>query len=896
MVNFSSGLVGLSMLTGDTSLFGAASAGFETNRVRKAKAQFTTPLVVAPWQDKSAAAATPQVSAIKRMKTIIDAPNAREKQLPADVQTSFLAYKALDRLRVLAEAGAAKTTGTGERSILQTAFAKGLEDLQAFLAEAPTDKVKLSFASTTRRAESVKAATATVLKIAGQGLLADRLAPIAGLTGTETLEVKLTRNGVTDTVAVDLATIPQPPKLDAVAQALNAAIGAIPMRGTDGNIVYNTDGTQQKKYSAQFLVEKNGGKWGLTLNAPGTERVALDQVGAKDALIVATGRTALDAASQTQILRFDDPAGSTTQKALGTIAGIDADATEAGQITGSKDGTVWASTVAKAVATDAHGNSYVVGTTAGDLGSNVLAGTEDLFLTKLNSEGKVLWQRTLGASAKSEGAAVAVGANGEIVVAGTVAGPFNGSLSTDSDMIAVKFDSDGNETFAASVRRVGNEEANAVALGADGSIFIGGKGGAGVGDAFIARLSSTGVLQERRTIATSGADTVTGLAIDGSGELLALTKESGVATLRRLDAQALGTDLGSLSLGAVDARAIAVSATGEIAVGGSTLAAASGTQVNALSGGEDGFVARIDAALSGASVSYLGTAGSDEVDSVAFMGSAVYAGGRTTGAMSGTRSGPVDGFVARIGAASGAIEKVSQFGQPALRTEPVMVAAAKGGAGVTGALGFHRGTLNPNHATSLMANTSLRAGDEFTIRVDDGAEKKIVVTAKDTLTTLADRIRKLAGKNATVTTPRSGDGNVLRIDVKTGHSISLGAGAEGKDALDKLGMEPGRLWAAPIPDDDAPKVRPGGNFALMLSDALSIETAEGAGTALGKIKSALSMTQTAFRSLYWDDMKAATVNGFGAGGKGASPYQQRQLAMYQDALTRLNTGGGYTGF
>ena len=897
-VNFSSSLVGLSMLTGDNSLFGSlGTLAIETNAVRKAKAQFTTAAVKAPWQEKQT---NPQVSAIKRMTTIIDTPSGKDAALPADIQTSFLAYKALERLRILAEAGASKTTSSAERTLLQTAFARGLGDLQGFLAEAPSDKVKLAFDTTTRRADSVQVGAAATDKTVGEGLLKVRTDPLAGLTGNETLQVKLTKYGVTETLAVDLSTTTKPPTLDSVAQALNAAIATVPMRDLNGAIVLDSSGNPTPKFTAKFLVEKSGDKWGMVLSAPSFEQVALDQVAAPDALIVATGRTALDAPSTTQIMRFDDPAGTSTQKALGNIAGIDTDATERAKLTAEdpdKVAQVFANTSTKAITTDVQGNSYLVGTTAGDLGSNQLAGSEDLFLTKLDSEGKVVWQRTLGAAASAQGAAVSVGANGDIVVAGTVKGPFGGALNTDSDMVVVKFDANGDEKFATSVRGLGNQQASAIAVGADGTIFVGGKTDTGGGDGFIARIGASGTLQERRTINSGGSDGVTALAIDSGGKLLALTSENGVARLRRMEASTLATDLGALSLGTADARTLAVSATGQIAVGGSTLAALTGTQVNAPQGGKDGFVARIDAALSGADISYLSTAANDEIDSVIFMGNDIYAGGRTTGALDGqARRGAVDGFVARLDTVSGAIENINQFGQPALRTEPVRVAAASGGAGITGALGFHRGTLNPGSSTNLISGTSLRPGDEFSFSVDGGAEKKLTILATDTLKTLSERMGRLAGSNVKVSAPLSGEGYVLRIEAKPGHAISLIAGADGKDALGKLGIDPVKLVAALPYDADAPRVKPGGTFGLMLSDALSIATADDAKLAVSKLKSASSMTQTAFRSLYWDSTKANLVNGTrGAAGRG-SVYQQKQLANYNAALTRLTSGGGYTGF
>ena len=902
MINFSNGLIGLSLLTGNNSFLGMSSGfAFETNAVRLAKAQFKTEPTVAPWQEPpSSIPESAQLSAIKRMPSIIDKLAGADSRLPEDIQTSFIAYKALERLRLLAEAGANRAASDAQRGQLQEVFARGLDDLRSFLAHAPSDVVNLAFSNPARRAESVALDAAISTKTVGEGLVATRNEALPGLAGDETLSVSISRFSASDTVTIDLSTTPQPPTLDSVAAALNAAIVAVPARDINGNIILDTNGDPKPEYEARFLVEKHDGKWGLTLSAPSYEQVSLDQVGAKDALMVATGQVALDAPATTRIMRFDDPAGAATQRTLGEVAAIDRLATERaalvpppppiGDNPPAEPRQVWAATTTTAIATDAAGNSYIVGTTAGDLGSNRLAGSEDLFLTKLDSEGKVVWQRTLGTAAAARGAAVSVAADGSIVVAGTVSGPFNGSLGTDSEMLVAKFDANGEEAFATTVRAVGEQEASAVAVGADGSIFVGGRTSTGGGDAFVARLSSTGMLQERRTIDGGGSDRVRALAIDGSGELLALTSTNGSAVLRRMDAEALSTDLGSLSLGSADARAIAVSSTGEIAVAGSASAALTGTQVNTLSSGRDGFVARIGADLSGASVTYLGSTGDDQVDSVTFMGGTLYVGGRTTGQLDGAaRRGAVDGFIGRVDSASGAIQSVTQFGQTARRTEPVRIAAAVGGAGVTGALGFHRSVLNPVGSTNLVAQTSLRAGDEFALRVDGGREMKVAIRADDTLATLADRIRRLTGRNITVATPLVDGRNRLRIEAKPGHEVELIAGAEGKDALEKLGLAPSRIAAAPVRDDDAPRVQPGGSFGLGLSDALGVGTLEDAALALQKIKSAISMTQTAYRSLYWDDLKANLVNGF-TPGAGGSPYMQKQLAMYQDALARL--GGG----
>lgn len=918
-INLSGSLIGLSVLTGSNSFTSFAPISYESKAVRTAKAQFTLAPTTPPWkEDQAALPLSSQAAAVTAMKTIIDRTSGSDEPLNDDIQTSFTAYKALDRLRALAELATQTTTSTAQRTLLQKSFAKGLGDLQSYLATAPTDKVTLAFGKPSSTVRSQALASPNVYEVDGEGIVTNRADAVPGLTGQEQFTVKLTRPGSAENLTVDLSTGPQPPTIDSVAAALNAAITTTKALNPDGTPRLDMNGNEVPKWSVRFVPTKMGDKWGLKLETPdGLERVALDQVGAKDALVVATGATALDAPTATQVFRLDDPAGASTRVAMGTIQALDRQATERAELAGRTtttttvkvefDGTkttqttetsdVYASTDAAAMVTDAEGNSYVVGTTRGDLGANLSDGDDNLFLTKLDGDGKVIWQRSLGAKGSSSGAAVSLGADGSVVVAGTVNGEFNGATA-DGDMVVAKYNALGDEQFSTVVRSVGADSARAVAVGADGSVFVGGRSFTGGGDAFVARIDSTGRISERRTLAGTGSESVTGLAVDGGGNLLVLAAQDGVAQIHKLQASSLATELGSISLGTADARAIAVAADGTIAVGGATGAALAGTQVNAASGGRDGFVARIDAALSGASVTYLGSSADDQVDSIAFMGNDLYAGGRTTGDLGAARKGPTDGFVARIDAATGAIASTSQFGQSLLRTEPVRVSASIGGASAVSALGFGRGTINPEVSARVSTQTGLRPGDSFSIRIDGGALRKITVEANDTLKSIGDRIRGITVSRATVATPSVDGKQSLSITMKAGHDLEIIAGPASSDALVSLGIEPQHISAPTPVSSAAPKVRPGGSYGLDLSEALNIATLDDAKAAFGKIKDAISMSQTAYRSLYWDDAKARMVDGVKntATGTRSTAIEQAQLANYQAALDRLSTPNPSLGF
>lgn len=907
-INFNQGLIGLSLLSG-TNLGGlqTPAADIETRAARTARAQFTLKPVTPPWnQPQTSPPLSVQVATIRSMSTIIDSVRQIGPTLPPDVQTAFTTYKALDRLRVLAQTAMRQTSSVAERTSLQTTFARGIADLQAFLASAPGDKLSIAFGQPARRAESVEIAPPTASQINGEAVVQQRAAALPGLTGTERFSITLNRGTgtTTDTVTVDLAGTPQPPTLDSIAEAFSAAIAAIPQRDTNGDVVNDAEGNPLPRWPISFKPVKTAGGWGLQMNGTGIDRVTINQIGAGDSLMVAAGQTPLDSPTATSIMRFDDPTGAIERNTLASYSAIDAAATARAQLTPPpkpllpdqqpEPVQVAATTRTRAVATDAQGFTYMVGTTAGDLGSNRSDGEDDLFLTKMDSDGKVIWQRALGAGGTADGAAISIAGNGDIVVAGTVTGAFDGADS-DGDMLVARFSAAGEERFATVVRSIGADSANAVAVGNDGSVFVGGRAASGTGDAFLARLDATGRLQERRTINSGSSDAVRALRVDSDGSLVALTSEGGNAVVRRMSGSALSTDLGQISLGQADARALAIGSDGTIAVAGATSTAITGDAVNTLSGARDGFVTRLNPGLSNATTSYVGTGADDQIDSLTFMGGTLYVGGRTTGDLGGTRAGPVDGFVARVNSGTGAVENVNQWGRAGVRTEAVQIAAAPGADTAIGAFGFRRGTINPEDSTRLTAQTSLRPGDEFSFRVNGGAVRRITIAANDTLTSLADRIRLAAGRGVTVATPRKGEGSALRIEAQAGNSIELISGRDGRDALEKLGMTASKLVAsAPIPDN-APRVRPGGNYGLDLSSALDISTLDGAKLALSRIEAAVSTSQTAFRSLFWDKNKEAIVNGSGRNGR-VSPYLAAQASRYQDALRRLGGGSVFTGF
>ncbi len=894
-------------------------SAIETPAVRKAKAAFTAPGTTAPWQKSKVTKPDGQeLTRTLAMKSIVDHNADTDAAGNRDVQNSFTVYKALDRLQTLADA-AAKTSSSTKRATLQKSFDKGLAELETFMQTARGDKLNLGFDNVSRIVKSSTISAGATRKVAATPIATSGTGPIAGLDGTMKIAVHLAKNGHSEDLVVDLSTLAQPPTLDAIATALNTAIGATLLRDANGVPINYKDGQPISRYQTRFTAQRiNAEDWGLGYELPASERVMVRQAAAPDALMIVNGQSFAvghdtSATSQPAIAlrRQENPSGTMTAPTrLTTLSATDRLATARAAllqkaVAGTRklpkvvtlpvtDPTVHAGIDVRAATGDGAGNSYIVGTTKGDFGGVVSEGGRDLYLTKVDSRGAVIWQRSLGVTGDADGAAVAVDAAGAVTIAGNARArvpkrnPDDKETrfddTSDQDIIVARFSAEGDTLMSNVVSAVGDDACTALTIGANGEVFVGGRNAA-PNTAYLLRLDTTGRMVERRDMI--GVDSVSALALGKDGNVVALTRTGGGSSVSQIAAAAINTDLATLALGAVDARALAVAADGSIAVAGTTDAQASGAQVNTVAGGRDGFVARIDAALRGATTTYVGTGGDDQIDSVAFMGGNVYVGGRTDGALKSAARGPVDGFVARIDAATGAIGDTNQFGRGQATTGAVRIVTLAGGGGSLQALGLPNGELAPVGSQKLTATTGLNAGDGFAVSVDGKRPIVFTIEADDTLETLTRRLSLRLRGAATVSTATAKDGRQLSIGALAGHSVTLAAGPKGSDALAKLGLSPRLLQASASGGGPASLVTPGGNYALDLPRALSIDTKAGAQFTLGKLKSAIATTQSAYRSLYWDDTKAAVLNG----GRGVvrDSYTASRTAAYKAALARLSS-------
>ncbi len=147
------------------------------------------------------------------------------------------------------------------------------------------------------------------------------------------------------------------------------------------------------------------------------------------------------------------------------------------------------------------------------------AGNNDVIVVRLDgTTGSVEWTRTWGGVGVDGAHAVAVATNGDVVVAGVA-----GSFGSSEDALVLRLaGGNGSVVWARTWGGSGDDYAAAVALAANGDVVVAGQIGIGVGnsDAFILRLDfGTGSLVWARTWGGNGVDSARAVVVAPSGDV-----------------------------------------------------------------------------------------------------------------------------------------------------------------------------------------------------------------------------------------------------------------------------------------------------------------------------------------------------------------------------------------
>lgn len=968
--------------------------------------------VVPPWlQESEERSLNSEIRDIRALSSFIDTDFEafREAEGDVDSQATFVIFRALERLRSIAEFAGRDDTPESSLDRLDELFQRGFEEVRNYITDTQLSRLDLFLGDKQSDVETTARLGRDTTSYDGNLVSADPNAAIAGLTGTEVFTITLIKNDLNDNVTdsddftIDLSNIAGDLSLNNVSAYINSQIQALQATDTNGDLVFDNDGNAVAKYFTRFNVERDfdARQSFLSIDSSLVEDVQLSAQAYTPSVFVASSVTPIgvDQTTTARVSEVSGLDGELSVSTLQTFSGIDLAATELAEATADGEEStsvlnaeqaalrdqfrqqareavlsevqldafedeqrqeaqagraitdvddefrVNADTGANAVATDSQGNVFVVGNTAGTFGNQINTASEnDVFLTKFDSTGNVIFSRLLGSTSDSSGFAVTVDDQDNVIVAGQTDNKIDtGDVINSTDSFVVKYDNVGNErlryqldtasttaglsltTTASTVDGNGNT--------VDGDIILGGytsgrisstSGFGGTRDGLLLRIDgTTGTLEGSNVFGGASAEEVRAIEIASDGNLLVASEEGGSAVLRKFDINDLSSQLYSQNLGLIggsgSVEGLAVDGTSVYVAGvtnGQTpTSSGAATLVGGLSGGEDAFVAGFTdngGSVTANFTTILGTGSNERVADVVASGGSVFVAGSTLGTLSGEADqGARDGFVARINGTTGALENTEQFGQTLSDIDVRGAAFATRGDSVLDVLGLPSGEVNPDIVRTVQSQTAARVGDYFDLRVEDGRRTRTIrieLEEGDTFEDLERAIRTQAFRDLTVETRSTSEGDSLKISALNeagSPNIELIAGEDGRDLLSRLGIAPGRL----VPRDEALGLRTssdagdnasererqeatlGGAFGLRLEGALNVGSRSAARFVQGELDGAISQIQRAFRSLTFNPFRDQLTEDRPGNNDGQpSARTLGKIANFTSALQRLQAG------
>ena len=183
---------------------------------------------------------------------------------------------------------------------------------------------------------------------------------------------------------------------------------------------------------------------------------------------------------------------------------------------------------ANAVTTDSSGNLYVAGYTKGVLEGDTNSGMSDLILIKYNSQGTIQWTKQLGTLENDQANGVTTDSSGNIYVTGWTGGGLDGNTEIGyEDIFLIKYNSSGTKLWTKQLGSASYDQAYGVTTDTSGDLYItgyawklDGQDSVGRFDYFIVKYNSSGTKQWSRLFGTSEQDFGYAIATDSSNNVL----------------------------------------------------------------------------------------------------------------------------------------------------------------------------------------------------------------------------------------------------------------------------------------------------------------------------------------------------------------------------------------
>jgi len=872
-----------------------------------------------PWSTE--AKATPSPSSLLQSalagRRLIDESRARLDLggVSSDYKKLFALYRGLESLSAMADRATVRNLSATETSLLGRRFEAGLAEMSNYLRTTGLADVRVvqgvAAASNKTTAGVARNSTVSITGPVHEGSLTNPVSAFEGDTRFS-ISVKTTLGSTSSTkqIAVDLSEMGSTPRtLDSVIAYMNGKLES------EGLI---TRFEKQRIPAEPRTVTTNGrtttlpagaDRWSLAVRGAASETVGFSAAEVSDAIYVvqASGR-----AGTPELLKFQSDGGAA---AAPTAAGIGETSWVEGRV--SQDALPEGINAIRASAVGPDGALWMVADVS-SVDNQAIKGVQDVALMKYDSAGRLLMTRTLGAASTASGYAIAVNAEGQVALAGSVTGGLDGTAGMPAaalaDSFVSVFDADGVEQWTQRRGARAADEATSVSFGANGLVYVGGRaqsamsGAAAVGgwDGYVQAFSAVTPFEGARTLVTAqgisqfgtaSEDRVDAMTVDGTN-LYTAGVENGRAVVRHFTLDAAGIpslsttrDLGVLS---GDIAGIAV-ASGKVVVTGTSRnpdLGAGTTATNTAPGGTDVFVAALSLDLSQAAderISWYGGAGDDTAADVKVHDNKVWITGVSDRAVASLRDDPVRAYLARLDPLTGTVEYERRWFGAEQQARTATLAVAQGGASVLDRLGLPSGDLPQADSQLLVTATALRAGDRFFVSgAEGGRGTAVTITSTDTLATLARKIQAASRgrlvvnvRNELPTSDSAGQVaalaggvqtlSILARDPKSGAILT--PGETGRDALAGLGLLPGYVGSRTVEGGKS-------TFGLDLASNLNLNGESSISNAREKLTAALRTIRNAYAAL---DPEAQRRTAAGP----APAYITSQIANYQAALDRL---------
>lgn len=877
----------------------------------------------APWSTLSKATKVDELAtAVLRGRNFIDETAAKldVKNASDDYRKMFAMHQGLATLEALAKQADAKDVTASELKRLQAAFARGAAEVSSYIDTTKFDEFRLTHGDATDKAKMTvgvpKTKAAYVTAPLHVGSANDAVDAFQGDVQFK-MDVK-SLSGATGSVNFDLAEMGATLRtMSNVVKYMNDKLTAA---GYFTRFAVDRSKTAAKEITVngkQVTVSAAQDQFALKIQGDTTEQITFSAVATSPAVYITQAAGDPKPGKTTTVkdgkVTTVQPEAVIQQQLLKFETGTTADAVRRPGDLNFADGRVFSKNLPDGVSaihstvTGPDGSIYVLADITKPTDGQTIKGVSDVALLKFDSAGGLTYTRTLGAADEASGLGLAVSADGKVAISGAVTGALingdDGADANKSDSFVTLLDAQGQEIWTERQGAREEDEATSVAFAADGSLYVlgrtkgslSGSTSAGGWDSYLRAYDATGKLASTTQFGTSGDDKPAGLAVDGTNVVVAGV-EGGEVQMRRFDMTdpnrpvlSATRSLGSLGGGSI--AGITMDG-GDIVIGGSSSGVLSiGGVTRGASGDMDAFAARISADLNGGgdSIAYYGGTGADRATAMTVSGGKVWLTGTTKADLPGLdKLDKQDGFVAELDVGAGAVGFSQRFTAKDGIVAPTSIAVGATGASVLDRLGLPAGTVSYSDSQLITSATAARAGDQFQIkRGGSSAATTITIEAKDTLDTLAAKIRRATGYSVKVDVATDGDNRVLKITPTNDRStLEILGGKGGRDALEALGLQEGYVRKTETSKDGVVSPADGGTqiYGLKLARDLSIGSKADIKTTLDELSLAMSTIRKAYRDL----QTAATPKDPLAGVKGEAPaYLKAQLANYQAGLARL---------